>query len=336
MSVFFIFVACSARPFSSDPFSKEPTNIIDEEEVIASSESAIEAEDDESKIVEEEDTSSVPAPTEEETNTQSEDSDVYLIADATCVSPCSFSIDSHATIVRVVYKADSWDIGESDNSQNNFAITYDFHQAGERNIQAFAYDLTGNLVDSDKKIVDVEIEYESQLPDVPYYYQYNNTQSPNSTCANTSVAMVLSYYGWSDTPDVITNYYGVSTAQTPSGLASVFNSEAAYFNMSQRLLPITDGSISELHAELDSGNPVIVHGYFTNAGHVLVVLGYDQHGYWVNDPAGTWDQQFKGGYPYGWEPTSGDAIYYSKFNFELAITSLNGTDYAPIWMHFVR
>ena len=70
----------------------------------------------------------------------------------------------------------------------------------------------GNLIDSDKKIVQVEIEVEIEeeeavgvsLPQVPYFYQFNNTQSPSSTCANTSVAMVLSYFEWPDTPDVLT------------------------------------------------------------------------------------------------------------------------------------
>ena len=86
--------------------------------------------------------------------------------------------------------------------------------------------------------------------------------------------------------------------------------------------------------ELDTG-PWIVHGYFTNAGHVMVVLGYDEHGYWVNDPAGTWDQQFRGGYPYGWEPIVGNAVYYNKLTLSY-ISSINGNDYAPLWMHLVR
>ena len=339
-TIMLFFVACSARPFGSDILGG-PINI--EEENIVSTESSAEIEEQENTNVGE---PSADSPSESETNIQNEDSELLLVTETSCISPCLFSVNNSIAAVRVIYKADSWQIGESQDANNDFAITYDFSEDGERNIQAYAYDVLGNLIDSDKKLVLVEIEEEVaeeeeealdvSFPQVPYFYQFNNTQSPGSTCANTSIAMVLSYYGWSDNPDVLTNYYGVSTAQTPSGLASVFNSEAEYFNMSQRLIPITDGTITELKNELDTGRPVIVHGYFTNAGHVMVVLGYDEHGYWVNDPAGTWDQQFRGGYPYGWEPTAGNAVYYNKFNFELAISSIHGNDYAPLWMHLVR
>ena len=337
-TIMLFFVACSARPFASDFFAG-PINMEEEEEIIVSTESGVESEAQENTNVS---TPSSGGGSLEEERVALEDQELRLVTESTCLSPCSFSVNNSIHAVRVVYKADSWEIAESQDADTNFSITYDFEQDGERNIQAYSYDFLGNLIDSDKKIVQVEMEIEEEdavdvsLPQVPYFYQFNNTQSPNSTCANTSVAMVLSYYGWSDTPDVLTNYYGVSTAQSPTGLASVFNSEASYFNMSQRLIPITDGTIVELKNELDTGRPVIVHGYFTNAGHVIVVLGYDEHGYWVNDPAGTWDQQFRGGYPYGWEPTAGNVVYYNKFNFELAISSIYGNDYAPVWMHFVR
>ncbi len=342
--------------------------------------------------------------------------DFELVSEDSCDSPCVFRVTGGGPVVKVVYKADDWVIGESQDRDSHFAIEYDFQYGGERSIQAYAYNLEEDLLGSDQMSVDVvlnqvtlqtqsceqecllkaqvsggvhqvdfysddyflgvawppsyELEYffsqtgsrnidllgfssEGELlvqergvvdvqdtladiPNVPYFYQFANSYSPGSTCANTSVAMVLAYYGWSGTPDELTAYYGVSTAQSPSGLASVFNQDAAYFGLSQRLLPTTSGSLTELRAELDAGRPVIVHGYFTTVGHVLVVLGYDHNGYWVNDPAGTWNQYFQGGYPYGWEPTAGKSIYYDKTAFELAITSTNGYNYEPIWMHFVR
>ena len=162
MSLFLLYVACSARPFSSDPFPKEPIQIA-EEESIESSTSALETEEDDSDDIEEIIESSTQEPEREEPNIQNESLDIQLITDISCVSPCSFSIDSDANIVRVVYKADQWEIGESENPQDDFSIVYEFHEEGERNIQAFAYDITGQLVDSDKRIVDVEIE--SQLPE---------------------------------------------------------------------------------------------------------------------------------------------------------------------------
>ena len=60
-------------------------------------------------------------------------------------------------------------------------------------------------------------------------------------------------------------------------------------------------------------------------GHVLVVTGYDEGGYYVNDPAGTWSQIFKGGYRNAWnESTEGRNIYYRKDAFERAIATYDG------------
>ena len=138
-------------------------------------------------------------------------------------------------------------------------------------------------------------------------------------------------------PDTISNSWGTSYAQSPSGLASLFNHYANQAGIPQRLTPITNGSINGLKAELDQGRPVIIHGYFTSYGHIMVVLGYDEGGYWVNDPAGEWSQYFGGGYPYGWEPDVGKGIYYRKDAFEVAaVATSDGYDYLPLWYHFVR
>jgi hypothetical protein len=131
--------------------------------------------------------------------------------------------------------------------------------------------------------------------------------------------MVLQYYGWSGTPDDITAFWGKNHAQSPQGLSEVFNFIAEHSGISERVTPITNGTINELKAELDEGFPSIVHGYFTGYGHVLVVLGYDEHGYWVNDSAGEWVETFQGGYPYGWNSIVGKAIYYDRIPFEKTI-----------------
>ena len=106
--------------------------------------------------------------------------------------------------------------------------------------------------------------------------------------------------------------------------------------IAKRLYPTESGTLAELKAELDAGNPTIVHGYFTSYGHVMIVLGYDANGYWVNDPAGRWNQYFAGGYPYGWNSTIGKGIYYNKTYFEEAIATWNGYTPAPLWFHKIR
>ena len=97
-----------------------------------------------------------------------------------------------------------------------------------------------------------------------------------------------------------------------------------------RIRPTTNGTISQLKAELDQGHPVIIHGYFTSYGHVVVALGYDANGYFVHDPAGRWSERFRGGYD---DDGSGQNVYYSESAFETAVATSNGYDYAPLWFH---
>ena len=171
---------------------------------------------------------------------------------------------------------------------------------------------------------------ESQMT---YFNQYDNRLNPGSSCQNTSIAMLLSKFGWWGRPDDITREWGKDYAQSPSGLANLFNELAARNNITKRLTPVTNGTISELRTLLANDKPVIVHGYFTGYGHVLVVLDFDGTHYTVNDPAGCWSEVFKGGYD--WCPTgkTGERIRYHKDAFEAAIATSNGWDHLPLWYH---
>ncbi len=55
----------------------------------------------------------------------------------------------------------------------------------------------------------------------------------------------------------------------------------------------------------------MIHGYFTDFGHIVVLAGYDEHGFLVHDPYGEW-------YSWGYDPndgtefdTKGKYIHYS-------------------------
>ncbi|MBC7694160.1 MAG: C39 family peptidase [Burkholderiales bacterium] len=167
------------------------------------------------------------------------------------------------------------------------------------------------------------------VPGVPYFYQYNNSINPGGSCQNTSIAMVIKFYGGTaETPDAISGVFGTSQAQTPSGLKQVFDSEAAYFGLTVRDIPHTSGTFAGIHALLAAGKPVIVHGYFTSYGHVMVITGYNGTTYTCNDPAGQWSQVYQyGGYSQT-NSTEGHSITYSKSNFENAI----GPD-GTVWYH---
>lgn len=149
----------------------------------------------------------------------------------------------------------------------------------------------------------------------PYFNQYDNSISPGSSCQNTSIAMVLAKYGWNGRPDDVTGRFGKDLAQSPAGLQQVFNSMASSSGLGVRLKAHTNGSMDQINSLLAQGKPVIVNGWFTSSGHVVTITGFDGKNYIVNDPAGKWNQQFKGGYSGG----SGQGVKYSKEALQDAI-----------------
>ena len=261
----------------------------------------------------------------------SRSAEFIIQVDNPCESPCTISVKSSSDVQKVAYEVDGYLIGKSADAEADFAISYSFSQAGEREIVATAFDREGHIITQTSASTIVKRE-QAQLSEVPYFYQYDNRLSPSASCQNTSIAMVLQWVGVSVTPDDITARYGKDYAQSPSGLADVFNRYTAEAGLSARLTPITDGTFAGLHAELARGVPVIVHGYFTSYGHVLVTTGYDGQGYYNNDPAGRWNELFQGGYP-GRDSSAGRQVYYPARAYEAAVGTSNGYSALPLWYH---
>ena len=149
---------------------------------------------------------------------------------------------------------------------------------------------------------------------VPYFYQYANAYEPGRTCNLTSVAMVAQYYGVNVTPDALYSRAGGPVFTGPDmiwaaglyGLKGTFSSQA---------------SVGTIKAHIDAGRPVIIQGWFTGPGHIMVITGYDDKGWRVNDPAGLWAGCYKCGYP---APTSrnGQGAHYSYAEMAEAATDL--------------
>ena len=111
----------------------------------------------------------------------------------------------------------------------------------------------------------------------------------------------------------------------------MFNHYAGQMGIPQRITPHTTGTIGDIEALLDAGKPVIVHGYFTGYGHVIVLTGHTDTDFIVNDPAGTWNESFAGGFS---SYCTGNGAKYNKNAFELAVTTSNGsTPDGQLWYH---
>ena len=66
----------------------------------------------------------------------------------------------------------------------------------------------------------------------------------------------------------------------------------------------TTTPFTKIKQHLANGYPVIYSGKFTGSGHIIVLRGYDNTGFWVNDPWGEW-------FSTGYQDKSGENRHYS-------------------------
>lgn len=155
---------------------------------------------------------------------------------------------------------------------------------------------------------------------VQYFYQYNNSYEPGSTCGLTSAAMLLRRWGKSVTPDSLYLSYGKAQGQSPGALENLYEAHGLYATSTYA------GTESSIKAHIDAGRPVVVHGYFTSSGHIVLLIGYDSTGWFVNDPAGKWAGCKGCGYP-NRTSTNGRGVHYSYTSVRSAIGNSGS-----IWM----
>ncbi len=187
---------------------------------------------------------------------------------------------------------------------------------------------------------------------VPYHSQINNLENPYGACNVTSIAMVLKFYGVdSRTPEDINNdvqledvlyqktlewdaehgFDGANCSRhQPQFLIRLLREWAQKYGdgklQSSYFKNVT--SEQDMKQHLAKENPVIVHGYFTNSGHIIVIKGYDEvEGVWIcNDPNGKWSG-YQGGYAD--QSVSGADVRYSYSDLN-AVWNVDGES----WCHF--
>lgn len=161
---------------------------------------------------------------------------------------------------------------------------------------------------------------------VRYKSQLDNAYNPTGACNVTSMAMCLEFLGATrrnksgQFEDELYQYAlnkGYSR-WSPYDLAKIVRDYGCqdYFTESAIIEDVQDW--------LASGNPAVIHGYFTSFGHIMPVVGYDSEGLFVHDPFGEW---FDGGYR---TDLSGEYLHYS-YRLIRNVCMPDGN----FWVHFV-
>lgn len=166
---------------------------------------------------------------------------------------------------------------------------------------------------------------------VPYLSQLDNELNPYGSCNVTCVAMCLYFLGLPRrTETQLEDELYRKMEQLGKDRHNPYDLQAligTYPGFKDIFRP--NGSFRDIQTSIDAGNPVIVHGYFTGSGHIIVIRGYDDKGFLVNDPYGEW---FSSGYD---NKRSGERLHYS-YNLIARTCSVESVDHPRnIWYHTV-
>lgn len=165
-----------------------------------------------------------------------------------------------------------------------------------------------------------------KLP-IPYRSQLDNSNNPYGSCNVTSLAMCLDYLGakrkraGGQFEDELYRYaedHGLSR-HDPHDLAQIVRDYGCKDTFE------SDANFDQIKRWLATGKPIVVHGYFTSFGHIVVIAGYDQAGFLVHDPYGEW---FENGYR---TDLSGEYVHYSYALMKRLCMPDGGC-----WAHFIQ
>lgn len=187
----------------------------------------------------------------------------------------------------------------------------------------YVYEQHIEIYENNQKIYPVARPRTVRL-DVPYKSQLDNWYNPTGSCNVTSIAMCLEYLGvspkYGQLEDELYEYAltrGYSR-HSPYDLARIVR------DYQRRDVFKDNAKIEEIQDWLVAGNPVVMHGYFTYFGHIVVAVGFDDAGFFVHDPYGEW---FSTGYR---TDLSGSYLHYS-YRLIRRLCMPDG----DFWVHFI-
>lgn len=173
----------------------------------------------------------------------------------------------------------------------------------------------------------------ANLP-VPYFSQRDNQLNPSGSCNITCVAMALAYLGVKGNgqgrlPDQLYRYMEANnlSRHSPQDLAYLVNSR---YGPGIKDDFRADRTIKDIIQALDTGKVVVVHGYFTQSGHIILIKGYDpvKKAFICHDPWGEW---YNTGYDR--RPSEGKDEVYSYAMISRLCEDPG--DPSSIWAHFI-
>jgi Peptidase_C39 like family len=183
-----------------------------------------------------------------------------------------------------------------------------------------------------------KLVYPKTIPDqikleIPYKSQRDNEFNPDGSCNVTSLAMCLTFLGAPRQTEVgqfedeLYDYAERNTLSRhdPHDLAVIVEAYGCRDDFR------TDATIEQVKEWLAAGKPIVVHGYFTDFGHIVVFAGYDETGFLVHDPYGEWNSWGYLRNEFGISDAKGEFIHYS---YDM-ITQVCMPD-ESFWVHFIR